>query len=281
MIFSSKIYRLLQKVEPSLREVLIAILEEMEQQRQQWEQSVTRKEFTEFARMTEENFKKVWEAIHELTEAQRRTEQRVEELAEAQKKTEDRLDRLEKTVERLVEAQRRTEQKVEELAEAQRRTEQRVEELAEAQKRTEREIQRLTGELAMVKDRLEGISHSVGYSLENKSYKVLPELLKRDMGIEVTTPLVRKYLTLEKGKTFQANIYGRGRMDGEEVIILGECKVRPSKREVRRFLSRVRQVEEKEGKKVIALIVAHDFLPEMEEYLRSLGIKYYWSYELE
>jgi len=232
MTFSSKIYRLLQKVEPSLRDVLIAILEEMEQQRQQWEQSVTRKEFTEFARMTEENFKKVWEAIHELTEAQRRTEQRVEELAEAQK-------------------------------------------------RTEREIQRLTGELAVVKDRLEGISHSVGYSLENKSYKVLPELLKRDMGVEVTTPLVRKYLTLEKGKIFQANIYGRGRINGEEVIILGECKVRPSKREVRRFLSRVRQVEEKEGKKVIALIVAHDFLPEMEEYLRSLGIKYYWSYELE
>ena len=37
----------------------------------------------------------------------------------------------------LAEAQRRTEQRVEELAEAQRRTEQRIEELAEAQRRTE------------------------------------------------------------------------------------------------------------------------------------------------
>jgi hypothetical protein len=57
--------------------------------------------------------------VHDLAEAQQRTEQRVEELAEAQRRTEQRLADL-------VAAQQRTEQRVEELAEAQRRTEQRI-----------------------------------------------------------------------------------------------------------------------------------------------------------
>ena len=309
MFFSSKIYRLLQKVDEPLREVLLALLEEMEQQRQQWEQTITKKEFSEFAKATEENFKKVWKTLQELAEAQRRTEERlnrleevvrqlaeaqrrteeqVKELAEAQRRTEERLNRLEEVVRQLAEAQRRTEEQVKELAEAQRHTEERlnrleevVRQLAEAQRRTEGEIQRLTKELAEVKDRLEGISNSVGYSLENRAYRALPPLLKRDFGIEVTTPLVRKYIPLKGGKLFQANIYGKGKRNGEEVIILGECKVRPSKKEVNKFLNRIKQVEEVEGQKVIALIVAHDFRPEMEKYLQKHGIKYYWSYQLE
>ena len=326
MVFSTKIYRLLQQVEPGLRDVLIALLEEMERQREQWEQSVTKtefnelkeivrelaeaqKEFAEAQRKSEHRISRLEKAVEELTEAQKRTEQRVEELAksqkeltEAQKRTEDRVSKLEKIVEELAEAQKKTEQRVEELAqaqkkteqrvsrlekvveelaEAQKKTEQRVEELAQAQKRTEQEIEKLTGELRLVKERLEGVSHSVGYSLENRSYKALPPLLKRDMGIEVKTPLIRKYIELPKGKIFQANIYGLAKKDGKEVVILGECKVRPSKKEVRRFLSKVKQFSDAEGKEVVPIIVAHDFPPDMEKYLKEQGIKYYWSYELE
>ena len=65
--------------------------------------------------VTKDEFADLKVVVHELAEAQKRTETRVEELAEAQKRTETR---------------------VEELAEAQKRTETRVEELAEAQKRT-------------------------------------------------------------------------------------------------------------------------------------------------
>jgi hypothetical protein len=53
------------------------------------------------------------------------------------------FDDLKAAVKELTEAQKRTEQRVEELTEAQKRTEQRVIELAEAQKRTETEIRRL------------------------------------------------------------------------------------------------------------------------------------------
>jgi len=277
MAFSSKIYRLLEQVDSGLRGVLVAILEEIEKQREQWEQSVTKKEFNELK-----------EIVQELAEAQRETEHWIERLAKAQEKTEQRVSRLEKVVERLAKAQEKTEQRVsrleevvEELAEAQKRTEQRVEELAEAQRKTEIEIQKLSKELTLVKERLEGVSNSVGYSLENKTYKALPSLLKKDLGLEPITPLIRKYLNLPKGKKFQANIYGLARRDGKEIIILGECKVRPSKKELRRFLSRVKQLSQIKGKDVVPIVVAHDFPPEIEEYLKGTEIRYYWSYELE
>lgn len=70
-----------------------------------------------------EDFAALREAVRELADAQKRTEQRVYELAEAQKRTEVRLDRLEAVVAELAEAQKRTEQRVAELAEAQKRTE--------------------------------------------------------------------------------------------------------------------------------------------------------------
>jgi len=52
-----------------------------------------------------------------------------------------------------------------------------VRDLAEAQKHTELEIQKLTGRMDAFEVRLEGISSSVGYGLENSSYKALPSLL--------------------------------------------------------------------------------------------------------
>ena len=65
------------------------------------------------------------------------------------------------------------------------------------------------------------------------------------------------------------------------MVILGECKVRPSKKGIRRFLSHVKRLSEARGQEVVPIVVAHDFPPEMEEHLKGLGIKYYWSYELE
>jgi len=88
MPVSITLIRKLEGIEPRLREVLFAILEEMERQRVE---AITKKEFN--------GLKKI---IEELAEAQRRTEKTVEELAEAQRRTE-------KTVEELAEAQRRTE----------------------------------------------------------------------------------------------------------------------------------------------------------------------------
>jgi hypothetical protein len=64
--------------------------------------------------------------VHELAEAQKRTEARVEELAEAQKRTEAR-------VEELVQAQKHTESALERLTHAQERTEEALRLLTERQ----------------------------------------------------------------------------------------------------------------------------------------------------
>ncbi len=98
MPYSTNIIKLLDKIEPSLRQVLVAILEEIERQR---EETVTRKEF-----------KELHQIVAELAEAQKRTEARVAELAEAQKGSEERLTRLEDMVAELAEAQKRTEEEL-------------------------------------------------------------------------------------------------------------------------------------------------------------------------
>ena len=70
----------------------------------------------------------------------------VVELAEAQKRTEQRLDRLEAIVAELIEAQKRTEQRVAELAEAQKRTEQILQGLIGRVDRMDEKLGRLVGE---------------------------------------------------------------------------------------------------------------------------------------
>jgi len=90
-------------------------------------------------------------ALHELAEAQRRTEQRLEQLA-------GRVEQLAGRVEQLAEAQQRTELRIEELAQAQQRTELRLEELAQAQQRTDiaiGELREAVRDLAQAQQRTE------------------------------------------------------------------------------------------------------------------------------
>ncbi len=220
------------------------------------------KRFEAFAERTEENFRR-------LFEAQRKTEEHLNELAEAQKRTEERLSAFEK----------QTEENFNRVWKA-------INELAEAQKRTEEEIRQLTARmdqferrLEKVEDRLEGLSDTVGYTLENRAYKALPEILTR-YGIEVKDRLLRRYVRVGK-KERQLNIYGYGRRNGEKVLILGEAKVRPSKKEISRFEKLCRALEEQEGLPVFRLFVAHDFPPAIEEDLHRRGILPVWSYDLE
>ena len=209
-VISVELFKKLETVEPSLRSVLLAILEEIEKQQKE--------------RVTKDEFKELKEIVKELS--------------------------------------------------------QRVNELAEAQKRTEQEIYRLVKRMDVFEDRLEEISNSVGYSLENRTYKALPKILSQKYGIKVTGRLLRKYFPIGK-KNIQINIYGHGKRNGEDIVIIGECKVRPSKREITRFKKYAEKVAELEGKKLFYLFVAHDFPPEIEEFLRSNNIPYIWSYELE
>jgi len=248
----------------------------------------------EFQVKAEERLTRLEHAVEELAEAQKKAEERltrlehaVEELAEAQKKAEERLTRLEHAVEELAEAQKKAEERltrlehaVEELAEAQKRTEQRVEELAEAQKRTEEELKRLAKGLAETREHLGGLSDTVGYTLENEAFKALPRLLKRDYGLTIKGRLKRGYLRDTKGRSIEVNIIGEATKNGKKITILGEGKVRLSKKAINEFIEKRLKVFEGVFKDIFPVLVTHMISePDTEEYAKHKGIALYYSYD--
>jgi hypothetical protein len=111
-----------------------------------------------------------------------------------------------------------------ELVEAQKKTEQRIEELAEAQKRTEKEVRELARALRRTRTELGGLSKSMSYAFENEAFRMIPKVLKEKYGIEVEKRFVREDIG---GK--EINIFGRGKKDGRDVLIVGETKLRIEK----------------------------------------------------
>ncbi len=298
-MIKAQIVRKLESVkDPGLRDVLISFLEEVERM---IGETITRKEFLEFVEKTQENFDKVWQAINELTrrvnelaEAQKRTEERLDELtervnslAEVQKRTEDRLNELAERVNSLAEAQKRTEDRLNELAErvnslaeAQKRTEDRLNELAEAQMETEKKLAKLIGEHQKTREQIGGLSHSIGYLLEDRAYKGLPEILKKRYGIEVTEPLRRDYIKIGRNRYLEVNILGKGKKDGREIYIIGECKTQLKKKDVDKFLRHIKNIEDYFKGDKFLVIVAYQASPPVAEYIREKGINFVYSYEL-
>ncbi|MCX7917491.1 MAG: chordopoxvirus fusion protein [bacterium] len=211
----------------------------------------------------------------------------IEDKVKDIKVTREEFDSLKSVVGELVVAQRKTEERLSELAEAQRKTEERlniltdrVDKLAEAQRKTELNLNALITKVGDIEDRLSGLSHTVGYHLENSAYVSLPKLLKKD-GYEVEGDLIRKYFYIE-GEEYQVNIYGWAKKNGEKVLIIGEAKVRPSRKEIKRFLKISDKLKKYHNNpETLLLFVAHDFNPKIEEFLKENNIKYFWSYEFE
>ncbi len=215
MPFSVNLIKRLEAIEPPLKEVLIALLEEVEKQR---EISITRKEFLEFAKTTEENFQRVWKTIEALAEAQKKTEEEVRKLAKGL-----------------------------------------------------RETRQMVG----------GLSDTVGYSLEDRAIKSLPQLLREQYQIEVKGRLVRKFIKYN-GLKDEVNIFGEAERDGRSLYILGEAKAWLSKKHIDKFLKRIQRLK---FYKVITednfmFFVTYSAEPEIEKYAKDKGIEIIWSYEV-
>jgi predicted RNase H-like nuclease (RuvC/YqgF family) len=244
--FSAKFIRKIEKLEPDLRDVLFAFIDELEMQR--------------LESVNKEDFRELKGIVKDLAEAQKRTEKKVEELAEAQK---------------------RTEKRVEELAEAQKRTEKRVEELAEAQKQTEKEIKTLIKEHKETREQLGGLAMGFGYQLEDLAYKKLPELLEKDPGITIKDGLKRTYLEDNEGEFIEVNIFGKGEKQGKVVTIIGEAKAQLSKKKVDEFLRK--KIKRLDGlyENVFKIIVTYMITsPDVEAYVKEKEIALYYSYNL-
>jgi hypothetical protein len=197
------------------------------------------------------------------------------------------FDDLKEIVRDLAKAQNRTELRMEELAKAQERTELRVEELAKAQERTEKRLEELVKVVKtlaegqkQIREELGGLSTTVGYTLENEAYKKLPALLEKDFGIQIKQRLIRKYITDNKGKANEVNIFGRGVKHGKEITIIGEAKAQLSNNKVDEFLRK--KVKHLDGlfEEVFLVLVTHMITsPGVEEYAKNKGIVLYYSYD--
>ena len=212
--------------------------------------TVTKEEFQEIKNAILELTnaqKRTEQRVEELAEAQKRTEERVEELAEAQKKSEERISRLEVVVSELAEAQKRTEQRVEELVEAQKKSEERisrlevaVSELAEAQKRTEIQIEKLTKGLVELREEFGGFTRTMSYAFENEAFRYLPKILKEKYNIEIEEKFVRAEI-----KNKEINIFGKAKMNGKKIYIVGEAKLRIDERRLKKEENVFKELEEK------------------------------------
>jgi hypothetical protein len=206
--------------------------------------------------------------VKELANAQRRTEMRVEQLVQAQQRSEARIDRLA--------------EKIDKLAEAQQRTEVRIEQLVETQQRTEEEVRALAQGLRETRVMVGGLSDTVGYGLEDRAIHALPSLLREHYGIEVTVPLVRKYITYPDGRHDEVNVIGQGQQGERHLHLIGEAKAQLSQRDVREFLRLVERLERHNiviGERFLFLI-SYTIEPSVEETARAQGIELIWSYAL-
>ncbi len=161
---------------------------------------------------------------------------------------------------------------VQELAEAQKASEVRltrletvVEELAVAQKNTQKE--------------LGGISHTIGYTLENEAYKALPAILKKRYNITVEGRLLRKFIEYADGKEEEINILGKGKIDGKKVNIIGEAKSQLSIKDIDDFLKRIKRLEKVISGEKFLIAVAHSAKPSVIKHAEAKKIAVFLSYE--
>jgi len=267
MIFGVELIEELEKLDPTIRSAFLKILRLIEKS---IGEVVKKEDFLELKNSVEtltENVNKLTKTVEELAEAQKRTEQRLEELAEAQRETQKEVSRLDKALQ--------------ELAEAQKRTEQRVEELAEAQKRTEEALKKLTEDHKKTREYLGGLSHTVGYILENEAYKHLPKLLMEDFGVKIEGRLIRDFIEISEGRFEEINIFGKGSKDGKEIIILGEAKTQLKKADIDAFIKKINKLEQIYPQEKILLCVTHQVAnPYVIKYAKQKNIgKIYFSYQ--
>ncbi len=236
-------------------------------------------------------FASVFEPLYPLTRFSDRfdsIDRRIDALVEAQTRTEAGLEALGRRVDALAEAQTRTEaglealgRRVDALAEAQARTEARIDALAEAQTRTEDVLASLGIETKRMRQELGGLSHTVGYDLENRAYVSLPALLKERFDIVVEEPLYRRFIEDFEGNPLEVNVIGRASRGSERLRIVGEAKSQLSKNAIEEFIrKRLNRLPVDDGV-LFPLLITHMISePDAEEFARDHGIALFYSYQL-
>ena len=160
------------------------------------------------------------------------------------------------------------------LAEAQKRTEDKVTELAET-------LTKLVKEHDDTKRQMGGIAQSIGYNLEDKAYKALPALLKRDFNITIEGRLIRDYVKDNKEREFEVNIFGKGKRGGKDIIIIGESKTVLSENDIKSFIrKRIETLKDVFKEEIFPVLVTRSVSnSKVKEFAKSVNLHIYYSYD--
>lgn len=250
--------------------------------------TISVRDLTSFVKELTENQKKLEEKFQQLVDTQRQTEEKlnklteeVDQLAEAQRQTEERLNKLTERVDQLTEAQRLTEERLNKLTERVEQLTISVKELTENQKKLEERLIKVEEGLKLTRKEVGGLAHTVGYSLEDRAYKSLPKLLKKDFDIDIEEKLIRTYLELGKEKFIEVNIFGKGRQKDKQVVIIGEGKSQLKKTDVDKFLKTIEMIKGFFAEKIIPIMITYQTLPQVDRYAEEKGVKIYYSYDFD
>jgi hypothetical protein len=159
------------------------------------------------------------------------------------------------------------------LAKAQKRTEERVEELAQAQKRTEDAIRELSINVS-------GLGETIGFGLEDIARVMVPGHLFRHEGIKIEGELVRNFVVID-GKEIEIDLWGEGRREREEIVVVGEVKSRVYETDVKGFLSKIIEPLRKtiSKKRLYPLMFSYFIHPSAQAFASIHGICLIASYQ--
>ena len=161
------------------------------------------------------DFHKLTEVVHDLGEAQKRTEIHVDELARSQQEMRVTMQEMQAS-------------------------QQAMQGSLQAMQASQQEMQRAVTDLAK---QVGGLSNAVGANLEDFACDLVPELLEKYWRF-VTVSAGPEELTTADGVGREFDVVVRGTIDGRPVTVLCETKATVSTTEVSKFLRIVEKVRE-------------------------------------
>ena len=141
-------------------------------------------------------------------------------------------------------------------------------------------MKKLIEDHSKTREKLEGLSDSFGYLLEDRAMKSLPKILKRKYNIKAVGNFVRDYFTIN-GEHVEVNIFGKVKKGNKEYILIGEAKSQVTKKAIDKFLKKCDKISKKFSKETIKVFISYIFPPGIKEYAEEKGIVLIPSYELD
>jgi len=282
MPFSISLMRKIDVIQPELKEILWAVLEELERNQQE---TVAKTEFNELKEIVRE----LSRSTKGLLKSQDRTDKSLKSLAESQDRTDKSLkslaesqDRTDKSLKSLAESQDRTDKSLKSLAESQDRTDKSLkslvkshDRLAESQKKTEVAMADLAKSHKITRSQIGGLSKSMAYALENEAFRKLPEYIKTHHQLIVKEKFVRKYI-----EGHEINIFVKAERDGQDVLVVGETVLKLDDRSKMGQLEKnIKIVEKQHNLPVVPLLITHFARPEILRKANEQGILVIQSFE--